>query len=543
MDVRLQLQIKRDPASYTTLYKNEVEKLRGMIKISKLDPEAKNSELSSLLTFLPHIAKHYDEDIAGDIFNYALDYYSLLEKSLSQAVITGVIALKKTKQIGPEIFYKQAIALIEEMDKRTKTVFIQFLIAEIIRDKDHKELVQKILVDSIHSGVESHAKRAAYIYMHLISRSIWTDRASSEMVFEMMFKAPPVVVNFIFMYLLDRVKLAVTEEEIEMPSKKTQDTKIKRETKGDKRKKERKEKVILKKLEEKKEKEAQKEPNIVSILRRLEGKGPQYAARLFKKVKMSEHSADTKLMMAQIVSRIIGYYKVNIKGFLGYMMRFLFPHQEKLPSVFAAIAQSIHEETVDKEVQAICDLIVENFCGDHKDDDIIAYGVNSLRAIIKRHPPAMEYPCIKQVMDYRKLNKKRAVSAASALKKMIRDIQRQKEAEKDSESEELEEESGSSCEDFAGESGEELEEASESDGFEEETDDDSNGFVTEEMISKIRTKKTKEEKVQLAKADKREKKEREHTGTNKDKQKSTNYTVRKTKRVSIPKKKTKKQKR
>ncbi|KAI5189141.1 protein SDA1 [Nematocida minor] len=571
MDIRLQLQIKRDPKSYKTLYKNEVDKLRGMIKISKLDPEAKNSELSTLLTFLPHISKHYDEDIAGDIFNYALDYYSLLERSLSQSVITGITTLKKTKQIGPEIFYKQSIPLIEEMDKRTKTVFIQFLIAEIIRDNtEHRKLIQEILINTIHSGVESHSKRAVYLFMHLVSREVWVDKESSEMVFEMIFQAPPVVINFVFMYLLDRVKLVVTEEEIEVPVVKKTDSKIKKETRGDKKKKERKEKERKKKEEEKKEKEERKEPNIIALLNRLGDKGPYYGSKLFKKVKASEYSPDTKLMMVQIVSRIISFYTINIKGFHGYMMRFLFPHQEKLPSVFSAIAQAIHQETPSREVEAVCELIVENFCSDYKDDDIIAYGVNSLRAIIRRYPEAAQFECIKKVMDYRRLKKKRAVTASSALKKMIRDIEKAKEKENNEEAENIaksskknssgDKENDEMADDDGDESGYEM--ASDEGSFDadasddeeslsaddssfsgDETDDDSNGFVTEEMISKIRKKDTKEEKIEKAKADKRERKKKEQASTNKEKQKVKNYTVRKTKRKAIPKKRTKKTKR
>ncbi|EIJ87460.1 protein SDA1 [Nematocida parisii] len=549
MDIRLQLQIKKDPANYTSLYMNELEKMRGMMKISKLDPQAKNQELCSLLTFLPHISKNYSEDISNDIFNYALDYYNLLERSLSQAVITSIIILKKTKQIGPDVFYKNAIILIEEMDKRTKTVFIQFLISEIIRDKEHKELIQNVLVDTIESRIEAHSKRAVYIFIHLISRDVWKDQNTTELLFKIILKSSSVVINFIFMYLLDRVRLTITEEEIEIQANNKTNQKIKRETRADKKKKERQTKALNKKLEEKKEKQ-NSDPNIIKLLNRLGEKGPFYASKLFKLIKASEHKMEIKLMMAQIVSRIISHYKINIKGFLGYMMRFLFPHQDKLPSVFAAIAQSIHEGTEEKEVEAVCDLIVENFCSDYKDDDIIAYGINSIRAIVKRYPGAVEYDCIKRIMDYRKMKKRRAVVASTSLKKMIREINRQKEGEfMESEDEDVDESNDESGSDvfLSGEEDSYVEESeSESEGDDESilsSTDNPHGFVTEEMIGKIRTKSTREEKMATSKAEKRQKKKREHTGTNKEKQKTTNYTVRRTKRVSIPKKITKKRKR
>ncbi|KAI5185388.1 protein SDA1 [Nematocida homosporus] len=552
MDIRLQLQIKKDPKSYADLYRNEVDKLRGMIKISKLDPAARNPELCSLLVFLPHISSHFEDSIAGDIFSYTLDYYSLLDKSMAHSAITSITTLKKTKQIGPEIFYKQAIPLVEEMDKRTKTVFIQFLIAEMIRDSEHWGLIKEILLQAVKSGVEAHAKRAAYIFMHMVSRGAWMDSESAEIVFKLVLDSPSVVVGFVFMYLLDKVELVVKEEDIEIPDEKNKRSKIKRETSADKRKQAKAKKELQKKLEAKKERLENKEPNIVLLLQQIEDKGPSYGAKIFKRIKTSNHSSDIKLQMAQVVSRIACYYQITIKGFLGYMLRFMFPHQEKLPQVFAAIAQSIHEETPSKEVEAICNSIVEHFCSDYKDDEVIAYGINSLRAIIKRYPEASKYACINHVLDYRRTGKARAVTASHSLKKMLKEAAKaatkltpaaslpEEAMESDSSEdlpykERLADEAHLYCEGLSNDGNSDTEEESLEESIDSENEDP-NGFVTEEAISKIRKKATKEEMIEKAKADKHQRKQKDLPSTNREKQKETNYTVRKTKRKAIGKK-------
>ncbi|KAI5170879.1 protein SDA1 [Nematocida sp. LUAm3] len=549
MDVRLQLHVKKDPLSHADLYRNEVEKFRGMLRISKMDPQAKNPELSSLLIFLPHISMHFEDKISSDVFTYALDYYSLLEKSLAHATITGICHIKKTKQIEPEIFYKSAIPLIEEMDKRTKTTFLQFLISEIIRDKEHWPIIKEILLSAIKSGVEAHSKRAAYIFMHLVSREAWKDEETAEHVFSLIMYAPPVVVNFVFLYLLDRVELSIKEEDIEMPEIQRK-MKIKKETISDRKKDERKKKEIQKKLAKREEKMRNKEPNVVVLLQRLGDKGPFFGAKIFKCIKNSEYSAELKLKMAEVVSRIACYHKITIKGFLGYMTRFLFPHQEKLPSVFATIAQSIHENTPTKEVEAICEMLVESFCNDYKDDEIIAYGINCLKIILKKYPEASKYKCIEYVLDFRRMRKKRAVTASMALKKMIRETEKAKSKLSKQEEESIEEleedeEYNSSFSDN-GEEEEEWEEASlfsDSDGQVFGSDDiDSHGFVTEEGIIKITKKSSKEEMIAKAKADRCKREKKDLPSNNKTKQKETNYTVRKTKRKSVGKKLSKKAK-
>ncbi|KAI5189537.1 protein SDA1 [Nematocida sp. AWRm77] len=548
MDVRLQLQVKKDPLSYASLYANEVENLRGMIKISKLDPAAKNPELCNLLVFLPHVSMHYEEDIAGDIFHYTLDYYAFLDKGIAQAAITGVITLKKSKQLGPDVFYKQALPLIEGMDKRTKTLFLQFLVSEIIRDKEHWEVIQNILFGAIKSGVEAHSKRAVYIFLHMVSREAWKDQKSTEKVFELILNATPGVANFIFMYLLDKVELVIREEEIEIPDEVRRRSKIKKETKGDTKKKERQKKELEKKIAKREEKAQQKQPNLIALLERLGEKGPEYGAKIFRKVKSADMSSEIKLRMAQVVSRIIYFHKITIKGFLGYMTRFMFPHQKNLPAVFSSIAQSIHSSTPASEIEAICEMIGVNFCSDHKDDEIIAYGINSLKAIIRRYPEATKFPCIQYVLDFRGSKKKQAATASTALKKMMKEVtkaaaktENDSDAENDSGAEE-EQHSYSGKEDDNDNGSEEEDGDSEEFGAEELVSDsdsieDSNEFITEEAISKIRKKDSKEEMIDKAKADKYSRKKKDLPSTNKEKQKETNYAVRRTKRKVIPKKK------
>lgn len=548
MDIRLQLQVRKDPESHKSLYLNEVEKMRGMLRISRMDPSAKNPELCNLLVFIPSISHNYKEEIiSGDIFNYALDCYSVLEKGLAHAAVTAIIILKKSKQIDASVFYRQTIPLIETMDKRTKTIFIQFLVSEICRDISNWEIIKDILYTAIKSGVEAHAKRAAYIFIHMISRNIWTDKETTEKVFDLLLgPSSSSVVNFIFMYLLDKLQLTVKEEDIDMPEETKKGTKIKKETLADKKKKEKKKKEIEKKKAKQAEKLAEKEPNIITLLKRIEGRGPYYAARIFKSIKSSEHSHELKLKMAQVVSRIAAYHKVTIKGFLGYMGRFMFPHQDNLPLVFSSIVQSIHLDVPTKEVEAVCEMIIDNFCSDHRDDEVIAYGVNALKEIIKRYPAAAKYDCVQFVLSFKKVKKQKAATASFALRKMIREAEKavqQTKEEIDIGDSDVDDSDNYNSNTASNEDENELPSEYMEDGFtstleecDSISDEDPNGFVPEEKIGKIRKKATKEEMIEKAKAEKYKRKKKDLPSTNKEKQKEKNYTIRKTKRKAIGKK-------
>lgn len=535
MDVRLQQEVKKNPFLHLELIKNEVDKLRVMLRLSKMDPGAKNAELEQLLLFLPSVAHNCSEDVSGDIFTYALDYYPVLEKGLSQALITSLINLKKLKRIGPEVFYKQTIPLVEEMDKMTKTVFLQFLISEIIRDAKHWPLIRSVLAEAVKSGSEAHAKRAAYIFLHLIGRDVWKDAETSEKMFELLLIASASVTHFILLYLLDRVHLTVKEEDIDIPEITRRRSKIKKETKSDQKKKEQEKKERAKKIAKKERAAQEKEPNIVVHLSRMQEKGEKYAVLLFKSLKKAEYAAETKLQMAQVISRVVAYHHLRLKGFLGYMTRFMFPHQTQLPVVFSAIAQAIHQDTPPKEVEAICEVIVNNFCSEHRDDDVISYGINSLRVLIKRYPAASKYQCIQLVLRYRRSLKRKAACASDALRKMLFEAGRaerklateQRKAEEECELVEEEVQSDYQCSDQCSQEDSQDADSSSEQPF---------GFVPEEAISKIRKKTTKEEMVEKAKAEKYKRKSKPLPTSNKEKQKKKNYTVRKTKRRIIPKK-------
>lgn len=518
MDVRLEYQLRKNPSNYGDVFTAEAEKMRSLMGVSRMDPSSKLPELCGLLVFLSSVAHHYDEDISCEIFNYAIGHFADLDKSLGKAVVTAITNLKKSKRIDPGVFYRNVVPLIEEMDKRTKTVFVQFLVSEIARDAGHWDAIKAVLSDAIAAGTEAHSKRASYIYLHMVSRGVWADSGSAAKVFEILLAGPPVVAKFVAMYLLDRVELVVREEEADAPLDEApkRSTKIKRETKADKRKAEQHKKALQKRRLGEEEGRESKEPNITTLLRRLGPEGMQYGKKVFAKLKASTCRLDTRLRLAQVVSRIICFYQAAVKGFLPYMTRFMFPHQKFLPIVLSCIVQGVHEESDPGEVEAMCELIVENFCQDYRDDDIIAYGVNALRAILARNSSVAKSRCIRTVLDYKKLHKSQAVVASSALKKMLSELEPPSSGHAEAASDsDPDSDSADGCSSPASD-------APESGNAE---------FVTEEEIASARKKKSKEQIVQKARAIKKKRRGKKASATtNKEKQKEKNYTVRKAKR-------------
>lgn len=56
-------------------------------------------------------------------------------------------------------------------------------------------------------------------------------------------------------------------------------------------------------------------------------------------------SLDHKILIMQLLSRVMGAHKLCVLGFYTYIMKYLTYHQLRIPAILVALAQSVHELT------------------------------------------------------------------------------------------------------------------------------------------------------------------------------------------------------
>lgn len=514
MDVHLQEILKKDPQNYSDVFFRELQRMKGLMEISRMDPGEKSPDLCSLLVFLSSVSHNYPSDISAAVFSYVLGSYQDMDKSLRQSSITALIHLKKKKLLGPELlFYQKTFPLVEEMDSRTKVIFVSFLLKEIERDREMWPAIKEMLLSAAEGGNEALSKRASYIYIALSHRGCWRTAEDIKHVFGMLVGPYASTVKFLTLFLLDKTVLSVEEQEREggekrpAPSNKKGGSKIKRESKADIRQAER-----LRKKEEKEERQS----NLLLLLEKVgEKEGLRFLKGTFEGLKRSKLPLALRLSVAQVVARVVCHYQTYLKGFLTFMTRFMFPHQKLLPLALTAVVQSVNDGTDAGELEGICNLIVDNFCEEYCDDEIIAYGINAIGQLFKRSKKVGGFGVIARLVNYRKSKKRQAITASAALKKLLAGV-------------------GAGAEEEEGESGAEEEESEGGEEEEEEAREDGKEFITEHVIADIRRRKNKQVVIERVREGKRvvsnNKKNPHASTTNKDKQKDNNYTVRRKKR-------------
>lgn len=110
------------------------------------------------------------------------------------------------------------------------------------------------------------------------------------------------------------------------------------------------------------------------------------AENLFKQLQSQNERFEVKLMHLDVISRLIGIHELFLFSFYPYITRFLQPHQRQVTRVMQFAAQASHELVPGEVVEPILKTIANNFITERNSSDVMAIGLNAVRAICTRCP-------------------------------------------------------------------------------------------------------------------------------------------------------------
>lgn len=133
-------------------------------------------------------------------------------------------------------------------------------------------------------------------------------------------------------------------------------------------------------------------------------------------------SLDHKILMMQLLARVMGSHKLCVLGFYTYIVKYLTYHQLRIPAILVALAQSVHEYTPPDAVTPVVHKIAQEFVHPGVGGEVIAAGLNSIREVCRRQPWAMEEDLLGDLIEYRKSKDKAVISAARGLLHLFREV-------------------------------------------------------------------------------------------------------------------------
>ena len=159
-----------------------------------------------------------------------------------------------------------------------------------------------------------------------------------------------------------------------------------------------------------------------------------FAEQLFSKHLQSSKSKlnlDQKLLVLQLVSRLVGLHKLTVISLYSYFIKYLTPRQPSVTSFLASLAQSTHNLVPPDALEPLVQKIANEFVSEASASEVASAGLNAIREICVRQPMAMNDTLLQDLVMYRKSKDKGVMMAAKGLLSLYREVDPDKLAKRD----------------------------------------------------------------------------------------------------------------
>lgn len=136
----------------------------------------------------------------------------------------------------------------------------------------------------------------------------------------------------------------------------------------------------------------------------------------------SKLNLEQKLLVLQLVSRLVGLHKLHIMSLYSYFQKFLTPRQPSVTSFLASLAQASHDLVPPDVLEPLILKIANEFVSEASGAEVATAGMNAIREICARQPLAMSETLLQDLVLYRKSKDKGVMMAAKGLLSLYRDV-------------------------------------------------------------------------------------------------------------------------
>jgi protein SDA1 len=393
--------------------------------------------LRELIDFISHVADCYPEilkDFPQQLIDMLMQHHVVLEPELREKIVGSIVLLKKKDLIdSATLLHTLFPILITTPSKTLRALLFQKILSELrqanSKTTNHKlnRTMQTVLFNLVTSDrTSSKALWAIKITRELWKRQIWTDAKAVEVMKEAALSQNEKVIVGGTRFFLGGDKER-EEMEDESSDEETLDIGRLRHTLQINKKSKKKARVAEKAMATHKKKERKKNqphPLNFSALHLLHD--PQgFADSLFTKHLQSSKSKlnlEQKLLVLQLVSRLVGLHKLHIMPLYSYFQKFLTPRQPSVTSFLASLAQASHDLVPPDVLEPLIQKIANEFVSEASAGEVATAGLNAIREICVRQPLAMNETLLQDLVMYKKSKDKGVIMASKGLLSLFRDV-------------------------------------------------------------------------------------------------------------------------
>lgn len=138
--------------------------------------------------------------------------------------------------------------------------------------------------------------------------------------------------------------------------------------------------------------------------------------------KNTKLSLENKLVVLQLVTRLVGLHKLELLPVYSFMLKYLTPRQREVTHFLACVAQASHDLVPPDVLEPLVKKIADEFVSDGVASEVATAGMNAIREICARAPLAMTTTLLQDLTEYKGSNDRGVMMAARGLIGLYREV-------------------------------------------------------------------------------------------------------------------------
>ncbi|KAF7338568.1 Protein SDA1 [Mycena venus] len=446
---QLQNLIKRDPEAYKEEFLQQWNHYNSIRRIFATNPDEQATHFRELVAFISQVATCYPKETAefpSHLSTLLLENYGTLSPDTRKTLVQNLVMLRNKDVITSIELLKSLFPLLPRTTSSTLRSFIRkTILSDIktanIRSKNHKlnRAVQAMLFGMVERGMEGEvvgdkgklrastgagpttdrmahngeeAMWAVILTKELWRKGIWTDAKPVAIIalgcFHPVVKVQSASIHFFLGS--DEEKEDSDEEAEDVPDVRA--LHHRREINKKTRSGDKKLQKQLNAAKKKKHNKPEATPNFSGL--QLLNDPQTFGEKLYDILNRYDKrfSLDHKILLMQLLSRVMGSHKLCVLGFYTYIVKYLTHRQLRVPAILVALAQSVHDLTPPDAVTPVIRKLAHEFVHPGVASEVIAAGLNAIR----------EEDLLGDLVEYRKSRDKAVTSAARGLLQLYREV-------------------------------------------------------------------------------------------------------------------------
>ncbi|XP_062507467.1 protein SDA1 homolog isoform X2 [Corticium candelabrum] len=427
---QLQNLIKRDPQSYEEEFLQQYRHYQAQLQIFQLKPSDNYKSLAEVVTFICQVTQCYPQHLADfpqEIINLLKRHGRLLDPELRMTLCRGLIMIRNKGLVRPIRLFELFFELFRCQDKLLRKTLYLHIVSDVKninaghKDNQLNTQLQNFMYTMLRDSSSVAAKMSLDVLTDLYKKNVWHDaRTVNVLSTACLSSVTKVMVGAMKFFLgADEEEEESSDSDEDKPTAKELVFKDRVNKKTRKRKRKLDKAMTVLKRHKKKRKRS--DTSSFSALHLLYD--PQdFAEKLFKHLEKSKERFEVKLMMLNLISRLIGVHKLFLFNFYPFIQRFLQPHQREVTKLLMYSAQACHDLVPSEVAEPALMAVVNNFITERNSSEVMAVGLNAVREMCGRCPLIMKEDLLRDLAQYKSHRSKNVVMAARSLIQLYRDI-------------------------------------------------------------------------------------------------------------------------